>query len=341
MREVLTATMMSTLLGCMRKYFFRYELCLQSTADRAALSFGSAWHRAMDARWSGGDAGAALAAALSVDADTLDELQVATLSGLLAGYYARYSEDPIAELKPEQEFRLPLAGSRTFDAAGKIDGLGTTKAGRSVLLENKTTSDNIAPESDYWLRLRFNPQILQYVHAARMLGNAVDEIMYDVVKKPGIRPKTIPELDEQGRKIVKDSSGARVLKKDGTPRESAGDGMVLQSRMETPEEYGDRLKADTLERPDFYFARREVPVLDGDLAEFLIQRLEISRMILSMRRSARHADKPCHAWPRNCGEMTCGFCEFKDFCLQNISVDPVHQPAGFVVGERNPELAGK
>jgi hypothetical protein len=32
--------------------------------------------------------------------------------------------------------------------------------------------------------------------------------------------------------------------------------MTLQSRPETPEEFGERLRADCLSRPDFYFARR-------------------------------------------------------------------------------------
>lgn len=341
MREVLTASMQSVLLGCPRKFFYRYEMGLQSTTEKAALSFGSAWHRAMDARWKGLPADTALLSGIGQGESPLDELAVAVLSGLLAGYYAAYQADPIRELAPEQEFRFPLAGSRTFDSAGKIDGLGRKHDGRSVLLEHKTTSDSVAPESDYWLRLRFNSQILQYVDAARALGHAVEEVLYDVAKKPAIRPKTIPELDEQGRKIVMDAAGLRVMKKDGTPRESAGDGMKVQARLETPEEFNRRLTEDAMARPEFYFARREVPVLDQDLDEFRIQRLEISRMILSMRRSSRFAAHPRHAWPRNCSEMTCGFCEFKEFCLQNISIDPAHPPAGFVVGEKNPELAGK
>jgi hypothetical protein len=336
-RELLTASALTTLLSCMRKYYYRYELGLKSTAERAALSFGTAWHRVMEARWQGKTAEEALSLALG-DIETLDETQVATLTGLLTGYYKAYAEDPIKELHPEQEFQFALAGSRSFDVAGKIDGLGTMTDGRPVLLEHKTTSDSVAPDSDYWLRLRANGQIMQYVHAARLCGLPVEVVLYDVCRKPSIRPKLIPVLDEQGRKIINDATGRRVLKKDGTPRESAGDGMILQTREETPEEYGQRLTEDTLARPEFYFARREVPVLDQDLAEFEVQRLEISRMILSLRRASRKTEKPHQAYPRNCSEMTCSFCDYKDFCLQNISVDQANPPAGFTVGERNPEL---
>jgi hypothetical protein len=38
--------------------------------------------------------------------------------------------------------------------------------------------------------------------------------------------------------------------------------------------------------------------------------------------------------------MTCRFCEFGSFCMQNIAVDPVQPPAGFAVGQTNPELSG-
>jgi hypothetical protein len=183
---------------------------------------------------------------------------------------------------------------------------------------------------------------MQYVHAARLCGLPTELILYDVTRKPSIRPKSIPVLDEAGRKIVLDAAGQRVLKKDGTPRESAGDGMTVQTREETAEEFGQRLAEDAIARPEFYFARREVPILDQDLDEFVVQRLEISRMILSLRRASRATARPHQAWPRNCSEMTCGFCEFKDFCLQNIEVNPAQPPAGFIVGEKNPELtAGK
>jgi len=338
-RENLTASMMTTLLGCMRKFYYRYEIALQHLSEKAALTFGSAWHRAMEERWQGNTAEGTLAAALS-DYETLDELQVATLTGLLTGYYKVYSADPIKDLQPEQQFEFSLDHSRTFSVAGKIDGLGTLDDGRPVLLEHKTTSASVAPESDYWLRLRNNNQIMQYVHAARLCGLPTEVIYYDVTRKPSIRPKEMPVLDGNGKKIVMDSTGQRMMKKDGSPRESssAADGGKVQTRLETAEEYCQRLTDDAIARPEFYFARREVPILDQDLEEFVVQRLEISRMILSLRRASRTTPKPHQAWPRNCSEMQCGFCEYKEMCLQNIEVDPANPPAGFVVGEKNPEL---
>jgi hypothetical protein len=340
MNSLLSVSRQAAVLSCLRKHYWRYEVGLQPECDSLALRLGSAWHRAMEARWRGADYDVALAASVPNGVE-LDELSVATLSGLLAGYCRHYqSENIIKEVNPEVEFRQPLAGSRTFQLAGKIDGLAVLHDGRLALLEAKTTSDSLAADSPYWLRLRFNLQLLQYVIAARLMGWDVATIIYDVVRKPSIVPKQIPLTDERGLRIVLDGNGQRVLKKDGSPRES-GDtekGYTLQLRAETPQEYSKRLFEDTLARPEFYFARREVPILEGDLDEFQEQRLALSRIILHCRNSQKRFKKPERAWPRNVSELTCRRCSFADFCLQNISVDLAQPPSGFKVSDPNPEL---
>jgi hypothetical protein len=298
MKELLTATRMNTLLACPRRHYIRFELGLRRNVDADALRFGSAWHRAMEARWQGQNIEDAYKTAIGDKVD-LDEMQLATLSGMLAGYYSLYASDPIKTVHPEIEFRTPLPGSKTFDVAGKIDGLAVLHDGRLALVEHKTAGCDIGPDSDYWLRLRGNMQINQYVLAARALGWDVSLVIYDVARKPAIRQKA----------------------------------------NETCDQFADRLAADTKERPEFYFARREVPILDDDLAEFEIQRLVMARQILGCRAESRRAKKPEHGWPRNVGEMTCRYCDYAGFCLQNTSVDLAHPPAGFTVGYASPELS--
>lgn len=343
MKEALTASRMMTLTGCMRRHFWRYELGLQTVQSALPLRFGSAWHKAMESRWNGLDFAATLRSAS--EGFDCEELQIATLAGLLDGYYARYSSQEaeiVDQLTPECEFVQEIEGSRTFESAGKLDGIGTLRDGRLALIEHKTTSDSLDSGSDYWLRLKLNPQVCQYVLAARGKGWNVEVILYDVTRKPAIEPlSAIPVLDEQGRKIVNDASGKRVFKKDGNPRES-GDkekGYILQTRPETLEEYSARLAADTRARPEFYFARREVPILDQDLAEFAVQRYEIGKLILSLRAAQKRCERPEQAWPRNVNALTCRGCEFSGFCLQNIGVDTEHVPSGFEIGKKNPELA--
>jgi len=331
---------MSALLQCPRKHFWAFEVGLRPETEALALRFGTAWHLAMGARWSGADFETALAAAVP-ETVQLDELAIATLSGLLAGYYRRYqNEDLIKQVHPEVQFSQPMANSRTFEVAGKIDGLVELHDSRLALKEDKTTSDSIAPDSDYWLRLRFNSQLMQYVLAARAMGWDVSTIIYDVVRKPAIEPRQIPLLDDRGLKIVNDTTGQRVFKKDGSPRES-GDkekGYTLQVRIETPREFATRLADDTQNRPDFYFARREVPILEGDLEEFQAQRLTLSRMILHCRQAEKKLSRREQAWPRNVDERNCNSCAYAGFCLQNTTVDLNHPPAGFAIREFNPEL---
>jgi hypothetical protein len=296
MKDLLTASRMSSFLFCQRKHFWRYEIGLRKSVDADALRFGTAWHTAMESRWNGNSMEMAFQDAISDK--TLDEVQAETLSGMLVGYYSNYQDDPVKTVHPEVEFRYPLAGSRKFEVAGKIDGLCVMQDDSLALLEHKTAGCDIAPDSDYWIRLRGNPQVMQYVLAARQLGWDVSRVIYDVARKPAIRVK----------------------------------------QNETPAQFGERLAIDTKERPDFYFARRDVPILEDDLAEFEIQRNTIARQILSCRMSSRKSKKPEHGWPKNVGEMTCKMCEYSGFCLQNASVNIEQPPAGFTVGEIHTEL---
>jgi len=296
-KELLTASRMNKLLACPRAHYLRYEVGLKSTTDSFALRFGSAWHVAMEARWQGADYETALARATETAAE-LDEVMLATLAGLLAGYYARHAAEIVKELHAEDEFRHPIEGSRTFDSGGKIDGLAVLHDGRLALMEHKTCGADIGPDSDYWLRLRANQQVMQYVLAARALGWDVALVLYDVTRKPSIRVK----------------------------------------QNETVEQYAARLAADCQERPDFYFARREVPILEQDLEEFTAQRYELSKLILSLRQAERRVRIRQQAWPRNVSEFGCRMCEFAGFCLQGVAVDNNTPPAGFTVGAIHGEL---
>ena len=298
----------------------------------------------MEARANGSDYESALSLALPETAQ-LDELGIATFSALLAGYFRHYSPETLfTKIHPEVAFHQPLAGSRTFTLAGKIDGMAQLTDGRLAIKEDKTTSDSISPDSDFWLRLRFNGQLMQYILAVRPMGWDVACCIYDVTRKPAIEPKQIPLVDDTGNKIVTDAQGSRVFLANGKPRQ-AGDkekGWTLQTRVETPDEFSRRLFEDTIARPDFYFARREVPIIEQDLDEFREQRLTLSRIILHCRQSEkRFAEQPERAWPRAVSEMNCRSCSYQSFCLQNLSVNRQQPPAGFKLSDPNPELSNE
>ena len=322
---------MLSFVTCMRKHFWQYEVGLRRIETGLALRFGSAFHRAMEARWQGKSYEESLLAATSGD---IDELSTFTVGALLAGYYERYGTVETGKMLPEKKFYSEIEAG--FQAAGIIDCLGEID-GRSAVIEHKTTSDSVSDDSDYWLRLSFNMQILNYVIEARKLGFLPEVIFYDVIRKPSISQKMIDDRDADGLKIVNDTSGKRAIKKDGKPRLTGGDGFTVQQHLETPAEFGDRLYQDTLARPDFYFARREVPILSSQLQQFYNQRSAIISLIVSAR-NREFEQHDCEAWPRNVSEHTCNFCEYKGFCLQGIEVDLSNPPSGFEISTPSPEL---
>jgi len=285
MRQLLTASRIGALQRCPRYHYWRYECGLRAAVAGEALRFGSAWHRAMEARANGGDIEAALIAAIG-DRSDVDELMVGKLSGMLAGYWTRYPAE-VWIVQPEVEFCYALRRGRgAMWAAGKIDGI-TPEA----LIEHKTAGCDIGPDSDYWLRLRGNVQVLQYVEGARRLGYDPRCVVYDVARKPTIRVK----------------------------------------QTETIEQYADRLAQDAIDRPDFYFARREVPILEDELARFREERDQLAAEIVWRRRTGAH--------PRAVSERVCVTCEFAGFCLQGVQADAEHVPAGFVWGRAHEELS--
>lgn len=340
---------MGTLLRCPRQHFWQNEVGLRKETSGLALRVGSAWARAMEARWRGADYMTALIAAVPEGID-LDAYACETVAALLAAYYEYWGErETVGALNPEVQFQFQLDGTE-FTSEGKMDGLGSLTDGRSVIVEAKTTSDAIDANSDFWLRLKFNMQVWQYVSAARRLGWDVQEVYYDVTRKPGIRPKVVDDLDSNGKKIVVDKNGTRIYiqagKNKGEPRQT-GDaklGLVVKSHRETPEEFGERLYKDVKSRPEFYFVRKSVPIIDQEVEAFERQRLALARLIAHYRSTEESLDhsegfeRDPEAWPRACSENTCSFCSYKSFCLQNISVDLNQPPPGFAVLPFNPEL---
>ncbi len=344
--RLLTHSAMSCARRCLRQYFYRYELALRSRRDAAALRLGAAVHKGLELWSKGATPEAAILAATEgyavcpAWADLYDwQIEREIVANLLAGYFWRYGTDTLEYVEVEKSWEMPLINpasgreSRTYQLAGKRDGLVRAGDGRLSVLERKTTGDDIGPDSDYWLRLRCDQQISLYTLSALHDGHDVSGVLYDVLRKPTIRPRQIPLLDETGLKVVVDEqTGERMFNKDGKPRQSAGAGMKLATRPETPDEFGARLLADIEERPDYYFQRREVPRLEDDLQAFRLECWQQAQMLSDCRRWGR--------WFRNVGRNTCSFCEYSRLCLQSITVDLEAPPGGFeIVSDVHPELS--
>lgn len=342
---LLTYSRLATLRACPRKHYLHYEVGLARDTAADYLRLGAAFHLGLERYHAGQEPDVAIGeavqsyACLPPGVDPYEwDIERETVTQLLAGHFWRYENDELEFMAAEQTFRVPLrnpntgAVSRTFELAGKIDAIARLPDGRLAVVEYKTAGEDIGPDSDFWLRLRGDAQISTYMLAALALGYDVNTVLYDVTRKPTIRPHQIPLLDDDGQKIVLDATGQRVYTKQGKPRQTgdAASGYVLQTRPETPAEYGERLLADIGARPDYYYQRREVPRMDDDLVECQYELWQQAQQLIEMRRHGR--------WYRHV-TRACNQCEFAGLCLNNVQVDPASPPSGFtILTDVHPEL---
>jgi len=330
--QLLTNSRRNSFGSCHRKHYFEYELGRRPISDADSLRFGTLAHKGLEAWflaiWQGVDIAIqeAKAAILATNPSEIsDQYQIATALALIEGYSARWGAEEFEVLAVEQHFEIPLINpdtngqSRTFRLAGKIDAI-VRVGDRVLILEHKTSGEDIGPDSRYWTKLAIDGQVSGYYMGAKSLGYDVDGCLYDVLRKPSIRPASVPLTDEEGVKIVLDAEGNRVRTKDGKKWRETGDsaqGYVLQSRPETTEEWYQRLTADIAAQPDRYFRRLEVPRLDADLVEYLGDMWAVGREIAEAQQTKR--------WPKN--PRSCDVysgCPYFEVCAGRESIDNPH-----------------
>jgi uncharacterized Fe-S cluster protein YjdI len=333
--DVLTHSSESCFKVCPRKFQLRYRLGLRPAHDSDALRLGSAFHAGLEVLKGGATVAEAEQLIRGSYADATcppwlqpDEFAVEeeTAVALVRGYAKRYENDLIVEyVAVEQSFEIPIVNpdtgrqSKLFKSAGKIDGIVRLPDGRLALLEHKTTSDSIEPGSDYWRRLLMDSQISRYFLAAREVGFDVQTVVYDVVRKPQIRPKAVAKAD---RLYAVQQRGYFSLSLTGPCPER-----------ETPKMFGARLLHDLSERPEHYFARSEIPRLESDLNEYRGEQWQIAQQIHQADRHGR--------FYRNTNACLSPYrCEYLDVC-RGMCGDPNEQtPVGFKRADNlHPELA--
>lgn len=333
MSETLSPSRMNCLLECPRKHYYKYELGIEKLEKSQALSFGSAWAD-FKQRWREGVAAEEAIAATVADQQDTTNLNIPMFVAMAAAYDQCYGErQPYAQIFPEVAFDRhmdELPGD--FRAYGRLDAICVAKNGEHVINEDKTTSQDITPGASYWDRTLFNVQLLQYIYETRLIGWKVSRVVYEVSRKPKTERKIVPELDENGLKIViDDATGERALTKSGAPRQAAGEGFTIKGRLETDEEYANRMKADILADPTRWFAQQDVFVTDDQLEDFAAHREACARTIISNRQTASELVKPAQAWPRNVDSMRCKYCDFCGFCLHGWSVEDGMLPEGYIL----------
>lgn len=224
----------------------------------------------------------------AIDPAASDPLDAAKARALMTGYDARWRQEAwICEAK-EQQFHTAIFNpqtrrkNRTFSTAGKFDGL-VSRHGERWLLEHKTTSDDLSPDSTYWKQLAIDSQVSHYMLASWLAGQRLVGTLYDVIRKPAINPKKLTKAEQQAFLAGRTYYGRRF-----------DDDYVLNwqrdpEARETWEMYGARLTHDCTEaRPEWYFQRREIPRLDQDILEYATELWEVAQQIGAARKSGVH-----------------------------------------------------
>lgn len=333
--RVLTNSEMKTRRRCAREHHLSYELGYRPIEDAEALRFGSLVHGALELWWLGNPVEACLE---SIAAHAVDEWEAAKARVMMLAYDARWlNEHNQADVVAvEREVYAPLVNpetghaSRTFELGMKLDVLLG-----SSFVEHKTTSEEIGLGSAYWKRLQMDTQVSTYYAGAKSLGHEVTGCLYDVLRKPALRPSQVPVLDAEGCKVVLDAQGERAKTKQGKWRQT-GDtelGYVLQTRPEMVEEYEQRLTEEVAQNPDKYFQRGTVVRLEHEEREAQLDAWQLAREIREAERADAHPRNPdaCQRFGRMCG--------FFDVCTGVASLDDT---ARFVrVDNVHSELSGR
>ncbi len=307
---VLTQSSLTTFRRCPREYHFAYRLNRKSFGTTAALTFGLMWHAGLEAWWANADQRFVYASnemALFAIEHLVDEYELVKAQCLMAGYTARWGDEPYETIAVEKNFAVPIIipGSRapSYELRGSIDAIVLER--RSLHnVESKTTSSDISIGSDYWRRvIALDAQVSTYSDASKQMGFDIRDTIYDVTRKPELVP--LKATPEESKKYTKPTKSEPVPRLYSNQRETD----------ETPDEYRTRLTEDIIARPDWYFARQTIVRLDHDDAEHAKDVTGTAQMI-------RHAEA-FDLWPRspNACERFRQLCSFFPVCSGETTID--------------------
>ncbi len=290
--------------ACARRHHYAYNLRRRPIDKGEALRFGSLWHVGQQHWWStdGEPADRLTAGVEAMRAEpSTDPFALVMAEELLVAYTARWGDAPFRTVAVEREFEMPLVNpetgraSQTYRRGGKMDAIVADDA--LHLMEHKTTASDIEPGSPYWRKVSaLDTQVSTYMDGARALGFEVVDCIYDVVRKPAIRPLKATPVD--ARKYTK--AGALYANQ--------------REHDETPEEYRARLRADIMERTERYFARGHIVRLAEDERDHAYDVWQVTRLM-------REAELAGFA-PKNPDACTAlGECPYLRVCTREASID--------------------
>ena len=269
----------------------------------------------------------------AIDCHPTDELSRAKATALIRGYDHAWGDHDYIATSVEETITGPIQNpetgrpARVFGMAGKVDVIAI-KDGQSVLIDHKTTSMDIEePDATYWRQLAVESQVDHYMLLAWLNGRKIDNAVWDVIRKPGIKPKKLTKADMKATLESGHYCGFSVTTGDRVEIEATG--------RETYDMYSRRLEYDcTHERPGRYFQRRSVPRMDAEILEYANELWLHSKDIL--------AEQKKNLPQRNSGAcMNYGTpCPFLGVCSGHDSIASDHWRRKECVHTELPDISG-
>jgi hypothetical protein len=223
----------------------------------------------------------------AINSADCDPLAAAKVRALLYGYHDHWQSSQFEVVAVEETFQLPIVNpetgraSRTFTQGGRFD-LRVNFDAKHWMVEHKSCNEEIAdPSAPYWRRLAIDSQVSMYALANWQNGSKLDGTIYDVIRKPTIRPKQITKADTKTMVEAGTYCGFNV-----THAEIAASAAIDYS--ETPGLYGLRLYRDCLDNPTKYYQRRPVPRLDNEILEWSGELWQVAQDIRQTQLSGGH-----------------------------------------------------
>ncbi len=284
---------------------------------------------------------------------TMDEwlTERAILLYSLCGYNWVYGDDDYEVVAEEIRFSLtvlnPASGRALPNVVlnGMIDKIVKSPNGVYYIDEHKSTTKSVDSDSTFWSHLTLDTQTKLYPYAAQRLQlkgeleeygiKASDPLIrgvrYDAWHKPGISPKKLTQADSKkfvetgdymGTKFRVSTANLPVLVVNEEPTEvEPGKKEGTFAIRETPEMFGTRLLADIAERPEFYFARREISRTDSELKAFEWDTYNMYHTLKFMDRSG--------AWWTNEQQCEATYrCPYIPICYNGMDVSDGTVPDG-------------
>lgn len=296
MKHLLTSSRIKQRRTCPRADFHRYEQGLVSTApESGSTALGTALHSGLESWWTAwqtadghGALDGAMGALWASEYLQGDAFTMAKASAMMLAYDARWSRwaAGVEVLGVEVPFttalRHPVTGvaARTWAVAGKIDLIVRLADGRVALADHKTTSADARSGSDYSRRLTLDPQVSTYFLGCEALGMPADLALWDVLRKPDVRPLLATPTDRREYTKLKDRACKECAKKKSAPAphfdEDAGV-FCVGGRVQT--DPGGALKAGQREydeTPEAY-QERCMAALADDGPESALSHIEVVR----------------------------------------------------------------